>query len=470
MASFIENTKSTYLFGLLTLFVSVYGPRLSPKLPEPVQKAFTHPAFRAVMMFLVVFLAKHDIKTAIVVTVIFLILSHLLHQETLTETFLQKYEKNIEQFADSNLPTRSPDIINGTICAPIQRRQNSIKGQDNIAYYDPLCYPKPQYDPTSDQILALCESKDKCDPEYCWQPAIQEDDTTHYDNNRYAVPNDSDHSRKFACTQPDPNDTTNLCQAVQPIKVIPTVCRLENSKYVMSDSSGDIDNANCSYSLQCNPILKTDGSLAGNDDFNSCGDINQNPICIKNNTGDDMQGKCVYIDCAADKHGKFDYSSYKKFVGDMGLKTATEQEYHDYCQQVTSPNAQTDLTRDLGNSVLNSASQEANFKSKKYKPGIISSSTFPDLFINRNSTDKQFSSTPQRWQANRYLYTTAGDHEKEGMGCWKQVYDLGQQEQVERNIAAPTTDNLIYNPQSGDYDTGFGIMTDSKKQSLDAFN
>ncbi len=42
MAEFVKNSKNTYIFGLLALFATLYGPRLSPKLPDPVQNLFTH--------------------------------------------------------------------------------------------------------------------------------------------------------------------------------------------------------------------------------------------------------------------------------------------------------------------------------------------------------------------------------------------------------------------------------------------
>lgn len=463
MASFIENTKSTYLFGLLTLFVTVYGPRLSPKLPEPIQKAFSHPAFRGVVMFLVVFLAKHDIRTAIVATVIFLILSHLLHQETLTETFLQKYEKNIENFADA---APNPNSIAGTICAPVQRKENSIPGQKNTSYYDPQCYPKPQYG----IFHPKCESEDKCDEEYCWKPAVQQDDTTHYDINRFSVPGDPATGRKFQCKQPDPNDETTACRAVQPLKVIPAICSNDNNKPNLSNSSNNVDDANCTHSLQCQPILTSDGQLSGNDGYEACSGSNQPPVCVRNSGDTTNQGKCVQIDCKGNSQHHYDYSKYTAFMKGLNLDTATEAEHTRYCRQVTNPDASTDNTLDLGNTIINPTSVSAEFKTKTYKPGNISSSTWPYLFINRTSTDQEFYAVPQRWTANQNLFTTANDTAHQGMGCWKDVYDLGTQEQIERNIAAPATNSLIYNPQSGNYQTGYGMMTDSVPQSLKDFD
>lgn len=108
MAEFIKNPKNSYLFGALALFVTVYGPRLSPKLPQPIQQLFENSFFRASVMFLAIYIAQRDIKVALVVTIIFMLLMNVVQNTNVFETFLQNYERSIENFQDLTDSMLSP--------------------------------------------------------------------------------------------------------------------------------------------------------------------------------------------------------------------------------------------------------------------------------------------------------------------------------------------------------------------------
>ena len=100
MAEFIQNPKNSYLFGALALFVTVYGPRLSPKLPKPIQDLFENGFFRAAVMFIAIYVAQRDIKVALVVTIVFMVLMNVVQNTNVFESFLQNYERSIENFQD----------------------------------------------------------------------------------------------------------------------------------------------------------------------------------------------------------------------------------------------------------------------------------------------------------------------------------------------------------------------------------
>ncbi len=110
MAEFIKNPKNTYVFGLLVLFVTMYGPRLSPKLPKPIQKLFENSLFRSSIMFFAIYMAQHDIKVALIVTIVFMLLMNVVQNSNLFETFLQNYEKNMEGFAGNQQNVCGPSI------------------------------------------------------------------------------------------------------------------------------------------------------------------------------------------------------------------------------------------------------------------------------------------------------------------------------------------------------------------------
>lgn len=128
MAEFIKNPQNSYVFGLLALFATMYGPRLSPKLPEPIQKLFEHSWFRGAIMFLAVYMAQHDFKVSLIVTIVFMVLKNVVHNSNLFETFLQNYEKNMEGFTDSQTNKCGPGNSSSVNITTAQRK-NLLKGE-----------------------------------------------------------------------------------------------------------------------------------------------------------------------------------------------------------------------------------------------------------------------------------------------------------------------------------------------------
>ena len=75
--------ESTWLFGVLSLFLAFYGPRLQPKLPEGVRKLFNNSIFRGVILFLVVYLAGKDMAASLTIAIIFLVVMGMLQQSNM---------------------------------------------------------------------------------------------------------------------------------------------------------------------------------------------------------------------------------------------------------------------------------------------------------------------------------------------------------------------------------------------------
>ena len=73
--------KSTWLFGLTTLFLAMYGPRLHPKLPSGLRNLFNNPIFNGLVIFLVIYMANRDMATALVITVVFIVTLNLLNSD-----------------------------------------------------------------------------------------------------------------------------------------------------------------------------------------------------------------------------------------------------------------------------------------------------------------------------------------------------------------------------------------------------
>lgn len=117
--------KSTWLFGLATLFLAMYGPRLHPKLPNSLRNLFKNPLFNALIIFLVIYMAKRDMATALVITVIFIITLTTITSGDLVGSF--KKLLLMEQFVNQGKALESTFAVNDAADAKVdQTLQDSI--------------------------------------------------------------------------------------------------------------------------------------------------------------------------------------------------------------------------------------------------------------------------------------------------------------------------------------------------------
>ena len=93
-SALIENT---YLFALLTLVITLYGPRLAPELPVSIKQLFNSVVFRTLLIFLLVFMAKKNIKVSIVVSVIFLVIQGMIDKDNALLALFYKQNNNIAE-------------------------------------------------------------------------------------------------------------------------------------------------------------------------------------------------------------------------------------------------------------------------------------------------------------------------------------------------------------------------------------
>ena len=114
-----DMVGSTYFFGILVLFLVIYGPRLSPKLPESVRNLFNSHAFRALVMFLVIFNSNRELGMvmSVVIVIIFMVIMNILQTSNLLETVRN------EHFVGS---TWGPSPLN---CSTYDMEQAKFLGQ-----------------------------------------------------------------------------------------------------------------------------------------------------------------------------------------------------------------------------------------------------------------------------------------------------------------------------------------------------
>ena len=90
----LENILgSTYFFGILVLFVVIYGPRLSPTLPEGVRNLFNSQAFRALVVFFILYNSNRQLGMvmSIVIAIIFIVIINLLQTNNIVENVKKEH-------------------------------------------------------------------------------------------------------------------------------------------------------------------------------------------------------------------------------------------------------------------------------------------------------------------------------------------------------------------------------------------
>ena len=124
--------QNTYLVGVLAVFLTMYGPRLQPKLPPTVRNLFENPVFRAVVLFLIAYLSSQNFQSSIVITVIFLVTMNLLHTDSVINNIVS------EGFVINGPPVASCDAYNaksfnlvGTPYYPLNDTNEQLEARNN---------------------------------------------------------------------------------------------------------------------------------------------------------------------------------------------------------------------------------------------------------------------------------------------------------------------------------------------------
>ncbi len=131
---------STYFFAILVLFLIFYGPRLSPKLPDGVRNLFNSQAFRALVMFLVIFNSNRELGLvmSLVIVVIFMVVMNILQTRNLFENFRKEHFTG-SSWGPSPISCSTYDMQQanfvGQAFYPLNDRNNLL---DEPPYYSPV--------------------------------------------------------------------------------------------------------------------------------------------------------------------------------------------------------------------------------------------------------------------------------------------------------------------------------------------
>ena len=70
--------QNSYLFAVLSIFLTMYGPRLHMKLPQSIKNLFDNVVFRGAVLFLIAYLSSSNFQSSLVISIIFLVTMNVL--------------------------------------------------------------------------------------------------------------------------------------------------------------------------------------------------------------------------------------------------------------------------------------------------------------------------------------------------------------------------------------------------------
>ncbi len=107
--------ENPLVIGLISIAVTVYGPRLSPKLPTFITNAFNSSLFRFGVLLIIIFIGNRDIRVSMVLAILFMILLSIVNHQNIKEDFEQQINEyyvnyNLFQTREHLTNTGSPEM------------------------------------------------------------------------------------------------------------------------------------------------------------------------------------------------------------------------------------------------------------------------------------------------------------------------------------------------------------------------
>ncbi len=107
---FLDNSlKSPLLYGLIAIFLGVYGPRLHPGLPISVRNLFNNSIFRFMVIVLIIYMANRDLYMALLLAIGFLVVISMTNMIDVRENLM--ISASIEKFENSEEETEVDSTV-----------------------------------------------------------------------------------------------------------------------------------------------------------------------------------------------------------------------------------------------------------------------------------------------------------------------------------------------------------------------
>ena len=81
--------KNRFLIAILTLFVTMYGPKFAPKLPPYLFNLLNNWFLKGLIMFLIIYYSNKNIIVSLTVTIVFFTLNMISKKYLILENFIK---------------------------------------------------------------------------------------------------------------------------------------------------------------------------------------------------------------------------------------------------------------------------------------------------------------------------------------------------------------------------------------------
>lgn len=119
--------SNKFVLLVIALFIGLYGPRLSPRLPRPVRMLFNNAAFRLIVLVLIIYLSNQNLEMALIVSIVFLLLMNLVNSLDVEEHFVKKFAENFSEYGQVHM-----ERFEGDTETPIKTPETSEKALKNL--------------------------------------------------------------------------------------------------------------------------------------------------------------------------------------------------------------------------------------------------------------------------------------------------------------------------------------------------
>ncbi len=124
--------ENIWLVSILSVFLTMYGPRLHPKLPVGIKNLFNNTLFRATILFLIAYMAHRDFTAAVVISIIFMVTLNMVHTNSVLENmvnkgFSEKFTVNGPPVANCRVYLSSDENKLGTKFYPLNDNPDAVK-------------------------------------------------------------------------------------------------------------------------------------------------------------------------------------------------------------------------------------------------------------------------------------------------------------------------------------------------------
>jgi len=97
--SSLDNmVKNPIFYGLLSVLLTIYGPRLQPVLPPILRNLFNNNYFRFLIILLITFISSRNLQLALIVSIAFCLITSYTTSQEIKETFIEQFSENYSNF------------------------------------------------------------------------------------------------------------------------------------------------------------------------------------------------------------------------------------------------------------------------------------------------------------------------------------------------------------------------------------